>query len=61
MTSTDDSRPPLSASLLAPAASIEAGQCFGYDEQAPCIGPAMPSETGQAIVTWKGNDYKYEL
>jgi hypothetical protein len=49
-------RPHIIAALLAQAASVEPGACLGYDEQAHRIGAAMPSETGQAIVTWKGKD-----
>lgn len=46
-------RPPLSADLLAQAASIEPGVCFGLTP-GNRIGERMPSETGQSIVTWRG-------
>jgi len=52
----NDPRPPLSPALLAQAEDIAPGMCFGYDETQHVIGAAMPSEHGQAIVTWLGRD-----
>lgn len=54
MENNTDPRPPLSPALLAQAASVERGVCFGYDADQHVIGPAMPSERGQVIVTWRG-------
>jgi len=48
-------RDPLSAALLAQAARIERGVCFGINAD-NTISAAMPSATGQAIVTWRGRD-----
>ena len=56
MQTSTDNRPPLSAALLAQAADIEPGMCFGYDEEQHVIGAAMPSEHGQVVVTWRGKD-----
>jgi hypothetical protein len=53
----DTPRQPISAAMLSQAAEIAPDTCFGYDDEQHRMGSAMPSEHGQAIVTWRGIDY----